>query len=37
MPDQLPKYMDAEQLFTLKIPKTRMKQISELKVSKHEG
>ena len=32
MPDQLPQYMDADQLFTLKIPKARMKQISELKV-----
>jgi len=32
MPDQLPQYMDADQLFSLKIPKARMKQISELKV-----
>ena len=34
MPDQIPPYMNADQLFSLKIPKARMKQISELKVSR---
>ncbi|XP_067932999.1 calcium and integrin-binding family member 2-like [Watersipora subatra] len=31
MPDQIPQYMDADQLFSLKIPKARMKQTAELK------
>ena len=33
MPDQLPMYMDAEQLFTLKIPKASMMTIEEFRVS----
>jgi len=33
MPEQLPAYMDADQLFSLKIPRSRMLEIEELRVS----